>query len=426
MFAADRGGLALENQPTRSVLHVRIVTGTGGGPDKTILNSPRWLIPFGYKVLCAYLHPPNDPGFDELRHRACRLDAPLVEIEDRGPLDLRAVRKLLALCREHHVDIWHGHDYKSDAIGLVLRRFWPMKLISTAHGFGVQVGRTPLYNRIDLGCLRWYDRVICVSDSLWETCTVGGVPASICTVIENAIDTEQYVRRMSPAAAKSGLGLRSDRLLIGAAGRFSAEKDFGGLLHAFGELSSDTDAELVLLGDGDQRAELDSLAKNLGVTDRVHLPGFQADLLPYYQAMDAFVLNSLREGLPNVLLEAMAMEVPIVATRVGGVPQVISPGDNGLLVEPGDTDGLRQSLKRLLVEADLRGRLAHAARRTIEQKYSFAARMQKVRAVYEQVLSGIRPQRSDQDDLDNRTSPTTPGRQVGCGQRRLSIQATKR
>src|SRR5437762_2448415 len=93
------------------VLDARVVSGTGGGPDKTILNSPRFLEPLGYRMLCSYLHPPGDPGFEVLRKRADQLQAPLAEIIDRGPFDLRVVRELVRLCRRERVAIYHGHDY---------------------------------------------------------------------------------------------------------------------------------------------------------------------------------------------------------------------------------------------------------------------------------------------------------------------------
>lgn len=108
-----------------------------------------------------------------------------------------------------------------------------------------------------------------------------------------------------------------------------------------------------------------------------------------YEAMDVFVLSSLREGLPNVLLEAMALEVPVVATRIAGIPRVISDGCNGLVVEPGQTEPLAAALGRLVRDAELRARLAIEGRRTIEARFSFAVRMEKVHAVYQRVLGDV-------------------------------------
>lgn len=99
------------------VLHTRVVTGTGGGPDKTILNSPRFLVGTGYEAHCAYLHPPADPDFEAIRSRAVAAEAPLIGIPDRGLTDLSVVRSLLRVCRQLNVGVWHGHDYKTNASG---------------------------------------------------------------------------------------------------------------------------------------------------------------------------------------------------------------------------------------------------------------------------------------------------------------------
>ena len=125
------------------VLDVRVVSGSGGGPDKTILNQPRFLEPAGYRNLCAYMHPPDDPGFEQLRLKARAWGAPLIAVPDRGPWDWRVVRELLRVCRREGVQVWHGHDYKSNALGLLLRRWWPMRLVTTVHGWVKHTRRTP-------------------------------------------------------------------------------------------------------------------------------------------------------------------------------------------------------------------------------------------------------------------------------------------
>ena len=126
------------------VLDARVLCGSGGGPDKTIVNSPRFMAASGYRMICAYMHAPGDPGFTQLQRKAALAGAELLSIHDHGPLDWRVVRQLLDLCRRERVQIWHGHDYKSNAIGLLLCRFWPMKLVSTVHCWLTRTRRTPL------------------------------------------------------------------------------------------------------------------------------------------------------------------------------------------------------------------------------------------------------------------------------------------
>jgi hypothetical protein len=107
--AAPAGNMSFSLEPI-VVLDTRVVSGTGGGPDKTILNQPRFLAAAGYRNVCAYMHPAGDPGFEQVRWRAEAANAPLLAIPDRGPLDWRVIGKMLEICRRERVAIWHGHD----------------------------------------------------------------------------------------------------------------------------------------------------------------------------------------------------------------------------------------------------------------------------------------------------------------------------
>jgi glycosyltransferase involved in cell wall biosynthesis len=369
------------------VLDTRVVCGAGGGPDKTILNSPRFLSKAGYRMLCAYMHPPGDAGFEQLRRKAAAWQAPLLAVPDRGPWDWKVVAQLLAICRREKVSIWHGHDYKSNLLGLVVRRFWPMRLVTTVHGWVHQTRRTPLYYRIDRFCLPRYEKVLAVSQDLYDQCRDAGVPADQCLLIENGVDCSEFCRCQTTEQAKRSQGLVPGRFVLGAVGRLSAEKGFDLLIRASDQLlKNGFDLELLIIGEGDERQRLEAMIASLGRADRIRLLGYRADVRGLYEAMDIFALSSLREGLPNVVLEAMAMEVPVVATRVAGVPHLIADGDNGLLAEPCDLAGLTRALAHLLSDAGLRRRLSRAGRTTIETRYSFAGRMDRVRTVYEELL----------------------------------------
>jgi glycosyltransferase involved in cell wall biosynthesis len=371
---------------TKVVLEARVVVGAGGGPDKTILNTPRFLAGTNYPTLCAYMHPPGDPGFEQLRRKAEQWQAPLVSIPDRGFWDLSVIGNLLKLCRRERVAIWHGHDYKSNALGLLLRCFWRMRLVTTVHGWVHHTRRTPLYYWLDRLCLPRYERVICVSEDLYKRCLECGVPARRCALIENGIDTVEFSRRLTSAEARAGFGVAPGRFLLGAVGRLSAEKGFDLLIRAVGQLVSEgLDVGLLIAGEGDERAPLQALIEELGLSARARLLGYCSDTRALYQSLDTYVLSSIREGLPNVLLEAMALQVPVVATRIAGVPRLVVDGVNGLLVEPGDVAGLVAAIRRIAADSDLRARLAGAGRATIEEGYSFAVRMQKIRQLYDEL-----------------------------------------
>lgn len=383
--SSDRFCRDLGRRP--SVLHVRTVTGTGGGPEKTILRSPAYLIAAGWDARCLYLHPPQDPGFEVLRRRAEAWGAPLIDLPDRGPWDWRSVRELGRMCRRLQPDIWHGHDYKSDPLGLLLRRRRKeMFLVSTVHGWGVPGRRVRLYRWIHQLSLRGFDRVICVSEDLKRQCVRAGISTRICRVIENGVDTDLYARRESPAEAKVRLGLPGDVFLVGAVGRLSAEKDYPTLLRAARRLAeAGLPVRVMIVGEGPEYEYLAGLIRRDHLQQMVTLEGFQPDPLPYYQAFDVFVITSLDEGLPNALLEAMACEVPVVATPVGGIGRLIEDGVTGLTIRPGDDAGLADALRRLR-DADRRLKLGRAGRELVRKDYAFERRMQRVLAVYRELI----------------------------------------
>lgn len=389
--AASSVGLPAARGPASArapmVLHVRVVTGNGGGPEKTILNSPRFLQRLGYRSKLAYLHPPGDVGIEGLQRRGAALEAEVVSIPDRGPFDLKVVRDLVRLCRRERVDVWHGHDYKSNVLGLAVSRFWPCKLVTTLHGWTNLSGRMPLYVRADRWSLKYYRALICVSADLREECLRAGIPRARCHLVHNAIDGDDYRRGVSAAAAKRALGAPEQDLLLGAVGRLSDEKGFDSLIRATVDLRrAGRPVRLWIAGEGPARADLERLVAELACGDFVRLLGHVADPRPLYEAMDAYVLSSIREGLPNVVLEAMAMQVPVVATRVAGVPTLVEDGASGLIVEPGDRAALTRGIERLVDSPELRDRLARAGRQRVETDFSFARRMEKVVQIYERVL----------------------------------------
>jgi glycosyltransferase involved in cell wall biosynthesis len=262
-----------------------------------------------------------------------------------------------------------------------------MRLVTTVHGWVQQTRRTPLYYRIDKFCLPRYEKVICVSDDLYTAARKAGTPENRCVLLENAIDTTEYTRGMAVDQAKVKLGFPQDAFLIGGVGRLAEEKAFDVLIRSVKDLHDRGHAvRLAIIGEGSDRPRLEALVRELQLGDVVKLPGWQSDVRTYFEAMDVFALSSLREGLPNVLLEAMALEVPCVATRINGIPRLIQDGRNGFLVAPGEQAALTTALNALLTNADLRQLFRAAARRTIETRYSFPARMDKLAAIYDTLL----------------------------------------
>lgn len=376
------------------VLHPRVISGQGGGPEKTILNSPRFLEPLGYQAACLYLRDPHDDGFEIIRQRAGQTHAPLIEIDDFGPRDWKIVGRCKAAVEEtlkrFSADddfIWHGHDYKSNLIGLLLRKSFPkMQLVSTVHGWVQRTWKTPIYFAIDRWCLKRYQQVICVSQDLYQDCQKLGLPETRLSLIDNAIALGDYQVDYSQADAKQQLGLNEDAFLIAGVGRLSDEKGFDLLIQAIAELSqSGKNVALRIAGDGAFRDALQQQIDQLNLGNRIELLGFVADPRLLYQACDTFVLSSFREGLPNVVLEAMAMKRPVVSTRVAGIPKLVVDGDNGILIHSGDHKQIKDAVQIMLEDPETRQRIAASGYETVSSKFSLQVRMDKIAAIYKKL-----------------------------------------
>ncbi|MEZ6060837.1 MAG: glycosyltransferase family 4 protein [Planctomycetaceae bacterium] len=365
------------------VLHTRVVTGTGGGPEKTILNSPRFLADYGLESACLFMRPPHDPGFATLQAKAGEAGAEIIGMDDRGPLDFNVIRQAVKICRERQVSVWHAHDYKSNALGLLVRRFHRMHLVTTAHGWVRFTSRTPLYYKIDRFCMKRYQQVICVSQDLLDTCLDSGIPSDRLRLVDNAIVESDYDTSPPRLSERARFGFGSDQVLLGAVGRLSEEKGFHHLIDAVSRMVTDGQAVgLLIAGEGHLKEALQRQIDELDLQNHVKLVGYLSDPRVLYRAIDVFVLSSLREGLPNVVLEAMATQRAVVATRVNGIPRLIDDGTNGIVVAPDRREALYDGIQRCLNDDCLRHRLAEEGRRTVEQRFSFKKRMQKIVDVY--------------------------------------------
>jgi len=368
------------------VLHARVVAGTGGGPEKTILRSEAYARRAGLGMSSLYLHPTGDPGIEAIRRRAESLDCSLLTVGERGPIDPGTVRQALRVCREQGVTVWHAHDYKTDLLGLVLRRWHSMKLVTTLHGYTWDTWRTQLYYRIDSSILRHYDRVVAVSPQLADHARRCGVQESRLTYIPNGIQVAEAESTRSRDAVRSEWGIDQDATVIGVVARHSVEKGVDRAIRAFSQLSpASENLRLMLIGDGPERARLEQLTAGLGVADRVVFCGWQKQTTGFYSAMDLLFLPSHTEGLPNVVLEAMVNRVPVAATRVGAVSDVLDGGGCGLLLDD-DEASWPAVIGELLGNRVVREMFARRGERRVGERYTFDRRMRDVFEVYDRAL----------------------------------------
>lgn len=254
------------------------------------------------------------------------------------------VHAIRALISAHRAQVIHAHGYRSDVLGLFAARATNVPIISTAHGF-VRVGwKRRLYCRLQLLAWRRFDAVVAVSKPLESEIIASGVEASRVVRIENGFVRSTQVA-LERTLARARLGVSDARPVVGWVGRFSEEKAPDLMVRAVAAMRQP--AQACLLGDGPMRGACESLAATMGVSDRVRLPGAVRDAETYFSAFDALVLSSRTEGTPMVILEALAAGVPVVATAVGGIPDLLD-GTGNVLVPPGDAHALARAIDGVL------------------------------------------------------------------------------
>lgn len=271
-------------------------------------------------------------------------------------------------------DLIHAHMSKSAAIagGVVPRLGLP--LVATAH----TLVKKPHFSAAQA--------VLCVSVAVHASLLARGFPSTRARVVHNAVDLTVYRPAPVRAEARQALGLPTSGRLLIQVGRLVPVKSHRTSLHALAQLQ-DLDASLVLVGDGPLRAELERLAVELGIAERVRFVGFRENVSAWLAAADIYLMPSLKEGFPLALLEAMASGVAPIAARVGGIPEAIEEGVNGLLVPPGEADALAAAIRHLCMETELRERLAIAARQSVEACFSLERQAAAVLDCYRAVLA---------------------------------------
>jgi len=374
------------------LLELRNTYKWGGGPDKTVLLSAERHDRDLVEVVVAYIRDVRDTEFcitDKARARGLTF----YEIEERSKFDLRVLRALRDIVLQHNINLIHGHDYKSDLFAAMLR-WWMGRqrfaLVATAHAWVMLGLRGDLYRRLDLALMRRFDHLIAVSHATKNEMLAAGIPSELISVIHNAIDTDVWSPRYATAALKEELGLRPACLVIGYVGRIMPEKDLETWLRAAALVAQRyPEVQFVLVGegrDGSTLGQLQRLAAELKIAERVHFPGYRAHLLPVYGSFDLFVLSSRREGLPNSILEAMAVGLPVVTTDVAGTSELVVNGQTGYVVSQGDVDSLARAMVTLVADKQLRQRMGQAGRERIEHEFSFMHRLQRIEELYARVV----------------------------------------
>jgi glycosyltransferase involved in cell wall biosynthesis len=366
------------------ILELRSVRGTGGGPEKTILLGAARSDPARFAVTVCYLRDARD-GVFSIDTKAGDLPVDYVEILEQHSFDRSVWPRLRALVRARGIDIVHAHEYKTDLLAWLLSRFEGVTALSTVHGWtGHSQRERWFYYPLDKRILALFPKLIAVSSDIRRNLIQHGARPDRVTTVLNGIDHRAFRRDPAKVASmRSQLGLRDEDIVIGDVGRLEPQKRFDLLVDAVAALrASQPHVKLLIAGEGSLREALAQQIARLGLGDVCRLLGHRADVTDLHHAFDLFVQSSDYEGTPNSVLEAMALETPVVATDVGGTAELVRDGIDGLIVPPGNLPALVRAIETALADTGATAVRAASARRRVETDLSFDARMAAVEAIY--------------------------------------------
>lgn len=303
----------------------------------------------------------------------------------RGTWDLPSVLALARLHRALRPHVVHWHAARAHALGVIAARIAPVpvRILSRRVDFPV---------RGSLGSRLLYadpaDRIVAISEGVRAALLRSGVAAGTIRVVPSGIDASAFDAPVDRTALRARLGIAPRTILVLNVAALAPHKSQTTLLRAAALLRERApDLRLWIAGEGPLRAALEAEHAALGLGERVRFLGFREDVPDLLRAADLFCISSCLEGLGTSILDAMAAGLPVVATRVGGIPEAVTDGETGLLVPPGDPEGLAQAIGALAVDGGRRAAMGEQARARVRE-FSADRTAERTRAVYEEAWIG--------------------------------------
>ncbi len=355
-----------------------------GGAETHLLSLCRGLVAGGHRVDVIYL---KGAGALHPAFAALGIGPQKVALEHGAQLPA-CVYGLSRHLRRRRYDVVHTHLLKANFVGAIASRLaGNSRVVASKHNDEPQL-LDPVIARLHRYSSRLDRRVICISDHILEhTVRYGGVERSKCHTLHYGVEDPPPSDEGGTLDAELNLG---GMAVIACVARLVPRKGHVHLLAALASvLERRSDVRLLIVGDGPARPDLERLCRERGVSSHVTFLGTRLDVPRILQRSTLLVLPSEAEGLGRVILEAMAAGKPVVASRVGGIPEMVVHGETGFLVAPGDANALGERMLELLADRERAAALGRAGRRRMEQQFSLAAMMKGTLAIYRSVAQGV-------------------------------------
>ena len=363
------------------------LTSTGGfyGAERTLVELAAYLAAEGWESHVIAL---EGQGAKEVLRRSAACGVKATAYTESGRLGIATLlRKLRATLSQYPQAIVHSHGYKPDILLTLLGAPKRSGCLSTCHTWYSDTLKMKLAEHLDKRVLRGFDHVVAVSDEIRADLLASGVPSGKVSRIDNGI-TVPSIDPEARTAIRREFQIAPEEQLIVQIGRLARSKRNELLLEAIARLPSTIPVRVLLVGEGDERAALAERASTLGIAPRILFAGYRSDVHRILGAADLLALTSDKEGLPIILLEAMAIGCPIVATAVGAVPTVLDHGESAWVIPSENVNALASALRDALENPILARQRAARARIIFESKFSRVVMGRRYLDLYEKIWQG--------------------------------------
>lgn len=332
-----------KNAKTLKILHLISSTGLYGA-ERVLLELSKELKRQGHEPIVGVIKNLYNPH-TEVADEAANIGLKTAIFPCKRRFDLSLVKVIRKYVKENNIDIIHSHGYKSNFYALLAGRGIPK--VTTNHNWLTHHWKLKIYCLLDAFWIRFFDRIVAVSDKIKADMIKYGVPEKKIEVIYNGVDIDRFknIPEENKLALKISLGIKEGEKVVGTIGALKVEKGHTYLLKAAQKVLKDYKAvKFLIVGDGYLREDLENEVKYLGIENNVIFTGYRNDVPELLSIMDIFVLPSLKEGLPMVLLEAMIARCKIIATKVGAIETVINKDENAILIQKQDIEAFVKAL----------------------------------------------------------------------------------
>lgn len=321
---------------------------------------------------------------NEYADEAIKRGLDLIVIKESKAFDKQVIKQILNIIETRDIDIIHTHDFRSDLFGLICAKIKKKPVVSTVHGWICNDMKGKVYRAIDKLLLRYFDQIITVSQKVGELVQNAFIASKKITTINNALHINNYCPNRSEGRLRSELGIGESTFLIANIGRLSPEKGQEEFLQAGKKLlSNHKNIKLVLIGVGPDEVKLKQFVEDNRMSDFVIFLGFRKDMINIYNSVDLIVQTSFTEGMPNIVLEGLLMQVPVIATEVGGTGEIIEQDVTGVLIEPGNISIISEKMREFLINPDKFKKMARQGRDVIAKNFDHKLRVRKLKKVYD-------------------------------------------